>query len=134
MRPPDKIRDEFVRQWLLRAEEDLNAAKSLITYEASFLSTVCFHSQQAAEKYLKAFLTYHQVEFPKTHDIDELLDLAASVNNELSESLRDITVLTNYGVDVRYPGDFPDIGGKDAQKAIRLAEKTRKAVLEVLNV
>ena len=132
MRPPDKIRDEFVRQWLLRAEEDLNAAKSLITYEASFLSTVCFHSQQAAEKYLKAFLTYHQVEFPKTHDIDELLDLAASVNNELSESLRDITVLTNYGVDVRYPGDFPGVTGSEAKQAIQMAEKVRTLVLELL--
>jgi len=58
MKPPDKIRDEFVRQWLSRAEEDFNAAKHLIPYGASFLSTVCFHSQQTAEKYLKAFLTY----------------------------------------------------------------------------
>ena len=49
-RPPDQVRDEFVRQWLLKAEEDFNAAKSLITYGETFLSTVCFHSQQAAEK------------------------------------------------------------------------------------
>jgi HEPN domain-containing protein len=55
MKPPDKIRDEFVRQWLLKAEEDFNAAKSLITYGASFLSTVCFHSQQAAEKNYRHF-------------------------------------------------------------------------------
>ncbi len=86
MKRSDKIRDEFVRQWSLKAEEDFNAAKSLITYGHAFLSTVCFHSQQAAEKYLKAFLTYHQIEFPKTHDIGELLDLAARVDNEISES------------------------------------------------
>ena len=65
MKPPDKIRDEFVRQWLLKAEEDLNAAKSLITHGASFLSTVCFHSQQAAEKYLKAFLLIIRSSFRK---------------------------------------------------------------------
>lgn len=134
MTPAERIKDEFVRQWLLKAEEDLNAAKSLAAYGLSFLSTVCFHSQQAAEKYLKAFLTYHQVEFPKTHDIAELLDLVASVNRKLSESLRDVIVLTNYGVDVRYPADFPSISAEDAQKAIKLAEKTRKSVLEVLNV
>jgi len=132
MKPPDKVRDEFVRQWLLRAEEDFNAAKSLVAYEASFLSTVCFHSQQAAEKYLKAFLTYHQVEFPKTHDIDELLDLIAPIDSKLSESLRDVIVLTNYGVDVRYPGDFPDVTGGDAQQAIQMAEKVRRSVLELL--
>jgi hypothetical protein len=38
-KPPDKVRDEFVRQWLLKAEEDVNAAKSLMTYGDSFLPT-----------------------------------------------------------------------------------------------
>ncbi len=132
MKPPDKIRDEFVHQWLSKAEEDFSAAKSLITYGASFLSTVCFHSQQAAEKYLKAFLTYHQVEFPKTHDIDELLDLIAPTDSKLSESLRDVIVLTNYGVDVRYPGDFPNVTSSDAQQAIQMAEKVRRLVLQLL--
>ena len=132
MKPPDKIRDEFVRQWLLKAEEDFSAAKSLITYGASFISTVCFHSQQAAEKYLKAFLTYHQVEFPKTHDIDELLDMIAPIDSKLSKSLRDVIMLTNYGVDVRYPGDFPNVTSGDAQQAIQMAEKVRRLVLELL--
>ncbi len=132
MRPPDKIRDEFVRQWLLKAEEDFNAAKSLLACGESFLSTVCFHSQQAAEKYLKAFLTYHQAEFPKTHDIDELLDLIAPTDSKLSESLRDVIVLTHYGVDVRYPGDFPNVTSSDAQQAIQMAEKVRRFVLELL--
>jgi HEPN domain-containing protein len=132
MKPPDKIRDEFVHQWLLKADEDFNAAKSLLTYGESFLPTVCFHSQQAVEKYLKAFLTYHQIEFPKTHDIDELLDLIAPIKKKLSESLRDVIVLTSYGVDVRYPGDFPNVTGSDAQQAIRMAEKVRRSVLELL--
>ena len=132
MKPPDKIRDEFVRKCLLKAEEDLNAAKSLITHGTSFLSTVCFHSQQAAEKYLKAFLTYHQIEFPKTHDIDELLDLVAPTDSKLSRSLRDVIVLTSYGVDVRYPGDFLNVTGRNAQEAIQMAEKVRRLVLELL--
>jgi len=131
-KPPDRIRDEFVHRWLTRAEEDLNAAKSLITYGSSFLSTVCFHSQQAAEKYLKAFLTYHQVEFPKTHDIAELLDLIMPIDSKLSESLRDVIILTNYGVEVRYPGDRPSVTANDAQQAVQLAEKVRRLVLELL--
>ena len=132
MKPPEEIRDEFVRQWLLKAEEDLNAAKSLLTYGITFLSAVCFHSQQAAEKYLKAYLTFRQVEFPKTHDIDEILDLIAPVNGKLSESLRDTIILTNYGVDVRYPGDFPGVNSGEAEQAIQMAEKVRTSVLELL--
>lgn len=131
-KPPDKIRDEFVRQWLLKAEEDFNAAKSLLTYGETFLSTVCFHAQQSAEKYLKAVLTYHQTEFPKTHDLDKLLDLLAPLDPRLSESLRDVIVLTDYGVDIRYPGDFPKITSSEAQQAIQLAEKVRRLVLESL--
>lgn len=132
MNQPEKIRDEFVRQWLLKAEEDFNAANSLIKHGMTFLNTVCFHSQQASEKYLKAFLTHNQVEFPKTHDIDKLLDLIAPINNKLSESLRNVILLTNYGVDLRYPGDFPDVTFDDAKEALQMAERVRKSVLELL--
>ncbi len=131
-KPPEQVREEFVRQWLLKAEEDLNAAKSLLSHGETFLSTVCFHSQQAAEKYLKAFLTRHQIEFPKTHDISELLDLIGPVDRNLSNSLRDTVILTDYGVDVRYPSDSPSVTVHDAQQAVQLVEKVRKAVLELL--
>ena len=131
-KPPDQVREEFVRQWLLKAEEDLNAAKSLLSHGKTFLSTVCFHSQQAAEKYLKAFLTRHQVEFPKTHDIGELLDLIDPIDGSLSDSLRDTVALTDYGVGVRYPSDSPSVTVSDAQQAVQLAEKVRKSILELL--
>lgn len=50
MKPPEQVRDEFVRQWLLKAEEDFRAAESLANHGDTFLSTVCFHAQQAASK------------------------------------------------------------------------------------
>jgi HEPN domain-containing protein len=131
-KPPDQIRDEFVRQWSLKAEEDINAARSLMTHGEMFLSTVCFHAQQSAEKYLKAFLTSRQIEFRKRHDIGELLDLIAPLDSRLSEALRDAVVLTDYGVAVRYPGDFPNVTAADAQRAIQLAEEVRRLVLESL--
>jgi HEPN domain-containing protein len=132
MKPPDQVREEYVRQWLLKAEEDLNAAKSLLAHGGTFLSTVCFHSQQAAEKYLKAFLTRHQVEFPKTHDIGELLDLIDTIDGGLSNSLRAAVVLTDHGVGVRYPSDSPNVTASDAQQAVQLAEKVRESILAVL--
>lgn len=54
------------------------------------------------------------------------------VDGKLSASLRDVIVLTNYGVDVRYPGGFTGVTASDAQQAVRLAEKVRKSVLESL--
>ena len=41
---------------------------------------VGFHCQQTVEKYLKVLLTFYQVEFPKTHEIERLLALASSAN------------------------------------------------------
>ena len=131
-RPPEQIREEFVRQWLLKAEEDLQAAQSLLACGTTFLATVCFHSQQAAEKYLKAVLTRHQVEFPKTHDIGQLLDLIAPIDIDLSESLRDTIVLTAYGVGIRYPSDSPSVTASDAQQAVQLADRVRRSILDLL--
>jgi HEPN domain-containing protein len=47
-----------------------------------------FHCQQAVQKFLKALLTYYQVEFPKTHDIERLLTLVGRVNREAAEALK----------------------------------------------
>jgi HEPN domain-containing protein len=45
----------------------------------------------------------HQIEFPRTHDIDALLDLTAPIDKELSEMLSEASILTAYSVEVRYP-------------------------------
>lgn len=132
MKPPEQVKIEFYRQWLAKAGQDLGAAKLLLREETSFLGAVGFHCQQAAEKYLKAFLTWHQIDFPKTHDIDELLDLVATTNAKLAKSLRSATILTDYGVETRYPGDAPELTLEQAREAVKLAEVTRKAILKAL--
>lgn len=71
MRPPEEVKKEIVRQWLARAEQDMKASEALLAAEPPFLYPSCFHAQQASEKYLKALLTWHQIEFPKTHAIEQ---------------------------------------------------------------
>lgn len=128
MRPPEDVRRDLVRQWLTKAEGDLEAARVLLSRETTFLFPVGFHCQQAAEKYLKAFLTWHGVPFPKTHDLDELLDLAAAVDPPLSPSLRVIAALTPFGVEIRYPGDAPDPTREEAETALAFAEEAQAGV------
>jgi HEPN domain-containing protein len=60
---------EFTKKWIAKAEADLKAAKHLLDSDDVATDAVCFHSQQTVEKYLKAFLAYHGVDFPKTHDV-----------------------------------------------------------------
>jgi HEPN domain-containing protein len=70
---PDDARLQDARAWLLKAELDLRAATHDMAAPAEGLwGDVMFHSQQAAEKAMKAFLAWHGVPFRKTHSIEEL--------------------------------------------------------------
>ncbi len=77
---------EYIKQWLFRAGEDIAVIHALsIQNTELYASTICFHCQQAVEKYLKAFLVYKKIEFPKTHDVDFLLSKCISINPLLFE-------------------------------------------------
>lgn len=132
MKRPEEVKRELVRQWLAKAEEDFGVAKHLLSEDAPFFGAIGFHAQQAGEKFLKAVLVRHQIEFHKTHDLGELLDLIERVDPSMGRPLRDATGLNPYGVDIRYPADFPDMTLDDATKAVALAAKVREAVNTML--
>ena len=87
MRLQDEVKLELVKQWLAKAEEDFAVAEYLLGAKTGFWGTIGFHAQQAAEKFFKAFLVEHQIEFPKTHDLMQLLELIALVNKPRAISL-----------------------------------------------
>lgn len=128
MKPPDVVKAEFTREWIRKAESDFKTAAHLLKSSPDLAEGTAFHSQQAAEKYLKAFLVWHQIEFPKTHDIEALLRLAGKTDEKIPEILREAVILTPYGVEYRYPGEYPEVTGTDAEKAFRLADHVRAEV------
>lgn len=132
MRPPEEVKRILVGQWLAKAAQDFAAAEALFAADPPLLYPSCFHAQQAAEKHLKALLTFHQIEFPKTHSIGELLDLTARVAPELAADLREAVALTPYGVELRYPGDAPEPDLAEVLRALELAGNVRDAVLAQL--
>jgi HEPN domain-containing protein len=132
MRPPEEIRAELVRQWLAKAEEDLGVAEYLVSENTEYFSAAGFHAQQAAEKFLKAVLVHHQIEFPKTHDLAGLLDLISRADPDLALALGDVIGLNIYAVEARYPGDSPEITASEAKIALSLAIKVQRHVLKKL--
>jgi HEPN domain-containing protein len=56
MKPPEAVKEEFTREWVRKAEIDFKTADHLFQSGPDFAEGAAFHSQQAAEKYLKAFL------------------------------------------------------------------------------
>jgi len=132
MKQHKDIRLEFVRQWLLKADEDLALSEHLLSESSPYRAAIVFHAHQGAEKYLKAFLVYHQCEFNKTHDIRQLLNLVERINPEIGVSLQDLDELTPYAVETRYPGDYPDVSDEDAKRAVQLAGKSQKIVTQTI--
>lgn len=132
MRSPEQVKWDFVQQWLSKARKDLQAASVLLAADLDDYENVGFHAQQAAEKFIKAFLVRHQIEFPKTHDIGVLRELMARVDRRASQLLVPAEVLTPYGVTFRYPGALPSVSRDEGRRALRLAEQVHDVVLASL--
>ncbi len=93
--------------------------------------TVCFHAEQAAEKYLKALLTFLGVPFGKTHDLPELLLLLPD-DSSISVAVGDLSGLADAAVAARYPDDLSEYDRVVAEDMVRQAETVKSAVLREL--
>lgn len=122
-RPEDEVVAKLVAGWVDKAEQDLAAARTLLGAEIPLLFPACFHAQQAIEKFIKAYLTRRQVEFPKTHSIRELVDLVSCHDEDLGVRLEPAIDLTPFGVEGRYPGDWPEPSEDEATDAVSLVER-----------
>jgi len=124
-------KEEYLNNWIYRAREDIsvmdNLAKAGIEY---YTSTICFHAQQAVEKYLKAFLIFHDVDFPRTHDVDFLLLECRKIDKDNFEF--DFKSLTEFGVSVRYPDDFYVPGVDETNEYMNIAQEVAKAVEKLI--
>lgn len=127
----DNLRD-YVDKWLFRADEDIAVIDRLVQAGAeAYTSTICFHAQQAVEKYLKALLASKKVDFPRTHDVDYLLAECKRVSRGQLDSV-DLKSLTEFGVAARYPDDFyiPDVS--EATYYAQVARKVKDAVAKLI--
>ena len=82
---------------------------------------------------MKALLTRHQIEFPKTHVIRRLLILLEPVDPAMVEALDDANWLSPFGAEIRYPGDRAEALPGEEVRALQLAQKVRDAAMAVLD-
>lgn len=125
--------DSYAKSWITKALEDMRVAEheAELGKDEMVTGAVCFHSQQAVEKLLKAFLISHNVEFSRTHDVVYLLTLCSEVEHQFSEiNLGDMNY---YAVRARYPdGDSPTISEEEALHALETAQSVKRMVLSKL--
>ena len=91
---------------------------ALPNYDAS-----CFHAQQCAEKYLKAYLVSQEIEPPRTHNLVALLKLCVSRDGSFELVRPELELLNTYAVDVRYPGEFST--KEEARDAFKAAKQVQ---------
>lgn len=93
----------LVEHWIQIAEEDYWAACTALAAKPPKLSVAGFATQQMAEKYLKAYLEYHGVEFPRTHDLRMLVVACSVLDGSFSTLTTAASSLDEVGITPRYP-------------------------------
>lgn len=121
--------DPQINDWLNQANEDLEHVKRDLTIEDRFFSHLCFHLEQAAEKFLKAYIVSFNLSFEATHDLLKLLEICKSKNPSLTEIYDACNELNPYYVDTRYPVHWP-VGyqKEDVVSGIEAVEKIKSAL------
>ncbi len=125
--------NEVTKEWVDKAEEDFDSADLLLhAGETPLSGPVCFHCQQCAEKYLKAFLTDHLIRFERTHVLTDLLALCIPVDKDFKKIANDLNSLEGYAIAIRYPGAIVSV--ELAEEAFKTANRIRKFVRNKLGI
>ncbi len=118
--------------WARKAEDDLSAARRLAGGDRPLPDQMGFFCQQAAEKYLKAFLIAVGQPPPRIHDVDALLEMCAVEDTAFEQLRPSLEGLTEFAVTFRYPGEWSD--AEAAEQALAQAEQVQTLVREKLDL
>jgi len=116
-----------VGQWLIKARRDMDSARVLI--DQGLNDTGVYHCQQAAEKALKAYLSWRKVPLRKVHDLTALVKECSALDASFLSLMDLADILTPYVIAFRYPGDVLEPEIADAREALELAEKVLDFIL-----
>ena len=120
------------REWLDFAHMDLSSAEFLLGMHPLPVEIICYHCEQAAEKFLKAVLIYYGEEAPKTHDLVQLCKLCVQLDQSWEQMIDACVELSPYGVQVRYPSDM-ELNESDVSSALRACRKIGEFVQQQLD-
>jgi HEPN domain-containing protein len=109
--------------WVTKAQHDLKSAKALSSGEEPILDSAAYHTQQCAEKALKAFLVFTNQAVIRTHDLSVLVDLCVELDPTFTELYDMIEEINPYSVIFRYPAEIMEPDQGEVVEAIRLSKK-----------
>lgn len=123
----------LVQEWVEKAEGDFNGAQMWARRKKHFYpDKMCWDCQQCVEKYLKAFLTRHRVEFQRIHDLDELLKLCLNVDTDFRLIKSELDKADVCQPKIRYPG--ASVTEEQAREELKATKVIRKFVRAKLGI
>ena len=122
---PEVVRE--TRGWLRYAREDLETARVLVDSATAPPRHAAWLAQQAAEKAIKAVFVALRIPFPFVHDLDRLVALVPD-GWRVHDIEGDLSLLTDFAVDARYPDDLPDVDRSTARTGVAHARRVLEAV------
>lgn len=120
MTPDDEAASS--QAWLARAKGNLSLAQGGYLIQGIFLEDLCFNTQQAAEKALKAVCVQYALDFPKTHSLVSLMDFLEAADIQIPEQVKEADILTQFAVRTRYPGWIEPVTEQEYLEALALAQ------------
>jgi HEPN domain-containing protein len=120
---------DLAQGWFDYAANDLAAAVYLSEgMNPAPVEVICYLCEQSAEKYLKGFLALNGAVPQKTHDLERLGAAAAEFFKGFDDVADGLSVLTGYGVSVRYPHSL-EVTQDDMHRAIANARSIEALTL-----
>jgi HEPN domain-containing protein len=116
----------LTHEWSQKAEDDYTVAVVLWQTASPVYDAICFHAQQGAEKYFKAWLVEQESDFPKTHDLEALAKQCLPSLPDLALLMDALRFLTSFAVEIRYPGTFAE--PQDAEGCWQTALRVRALI------
>jgi len=127
------VETQIVIEWISKADGDFEFASTNLREGKTFFAQICFHFQQAAEKYLKAFIVANELEFRKIHDLPLLLKIGLSKDPSLDALSDDCEYLAPFYIDTRYPVHWPtNFSFPETEKALHSASRIGSLIKQKL--
>lgn len=117
-----------VHGWLQKAANDLRGAEIDLAAHPPLVEDALFHCQQAAEKAFKAFLTWNNQPFRKTHNLEEIGEACLRFDSTLQKVVDAAVSLTEYAWAYRYPGPAAPVTHAEAEQTRAVAQRVYQAI------
>ena len=115
---------ETTLEWFYFADADYDSAIILNDAHRKHNEIICYHCQQAVEKYLKAFLCYNGIIPPKIHVLETLCASCSEFDVSFNQIAKECAYLSPFVVQARYPLEM-EVTGSNTVKALEIAGKVK---------